>query len=293
MSFKSFWNTPQFLISLFTIISATSPLAFAFPVPGFTQFTIPISKSPAIQATLRVPKTRTPNQKFPLFLVFGGFESADRVLDLFHSDTPVALASFDYPFTQPREFKLADSYSALPQLKQLFPRTLDGIKTLVTNLIHRPEVDPSKVIIVGASFGSPFAIAAGITGVVLVHGFGKVPQTLEHVILKSWLPKYGWPAHPLAWLLSRAGWAYFNIDSPEMWANQLRDHQKVLFITADHDSFIPRPSSDSLWKAVKESHAKSERIVMDTDHLMPGSDHVIQEIVQKIQLWMAQSLVRS
>jgi dienelactone hydrolase len=244
-----------------------------------------------IVATVKVPQGLRPGEKVPAFLVFGGFESAAHVLGLLHPRKPVALASFDYPFSASRDLRFPKSLAALPEAKRLFPRTQLAISQLVRQLRKRPEVDPDRVVIIGASFGSPFAVSAGawtpgITGVVLVHGFGQVAETAEHVILRSWKPRYGWWAHAPAWLLSRAGWLYLGVNAPEDNARELRAGQRVLMVTATGDSFIPRESSDSLWSALSESKAHFTRKLMPTDHLMPGSEKLIDEIVGDVERWM-------
>lgn len=249
-----------------------------------------MGESPMI-ATLKIPQKLRPGEKVPVFLVFGGFESAAQVLGLLHPHQPVALASFDYPFTGSRDLRFPGGLLALPEAKQVFPRTQRGISQLVRQLQKRPEIDASRVVIIGASFGAPFAVAAaawtpGIKGVVLVHGFGQIPSTAEHVILKSWLPRYGWAARLPAWILSRLTWIYLGVESPEESARELREGQQVLMITALGDTFIPRESSDSLWNALRESKANLTRKLMPTDHLQPGSERLIDEIIADVESWM-------
>src|SRR5436305_13565773 len=73
-----------------------------------------------------------------------------------------------------------------------------------------PLYDALRTIVVGASFGAPFALAAAaqdpsISGVVLIHGFGDIPGTGRFRILQSWKSRFGPLTNPLAWLLSRLG----------------------------------------------------------------------------------------
>ena len=250
-----------------------------------------ISHELILHGMLKLPPNLKPNQKVPVLLVFGGFESADRVLDLIHINIPIALASFDYPFDAPRRIRFPQSFPSLFQARQLFPQTMKGIQELIRLLKQRAEIDSSQMIIVGASFGAPFALAAAsefpeIQGLVIVHGFGLVAETVENVILRSWLPKYGNLIRPLAWIFSHLGWTYLGLKTPEELTTNLRHGQRVLMITAESDSFIPRRSSDSLWNALTRSHAQVTRRLMKSDHLMPGSDHLIAEIIELIQDWM-------
>jgi pimeloyl-ACP methyl ester carboxylesterase len=260
----------------------------------YDSITVPLERTgeSPIVATLNLPLGLKPGEKVPAFLVFGGFESAAQVLGLLHPHRAVALASFDYPFSGSRDLKFPGGLLVLPEAKRVFPKTQLGIAQLVRELKKRPEIDAEKIVIIGASFGAPFAVAAaawipGIKGVVLVHGFGHVAETAEHVILRSWLPRYGWMARPPAWLLSRLAWLYLGVDSPEDSARELREDQRVLMITALSDSFVPRESSDALWSALSDSKAQLTRKLMPTDHLLPGSDRLIDEIVSDVENWLA------
>jgi hypothetical protein len=81
-------------------------------------------------------------------------------------------------------------------------------------------------------------------------------------------------------------WFYLGIDEPESNARKLSARQDALMITAENDSFIPRASSDALWQALQSSEARKSRLIMPGDHLMPGSDHLIEQIMRRIQTWM-------
>ncbi|MGK5087177.1 hypothetical protein WDW86_06430 [Bdellovibrionota bacterium FG-2] len=263
--------------------------------PATTQhFLVQVSDDRLVHATLNLPSGLLPGQRVPVLMVFGGFEGAGRVLDLIHTEKPIALASFDYPFSQSRNLKFPGVLQALPEAKQLFPATVQGILDLAKSLRSRPEIDPHRIFALGASFGSPFVLAAAakdadISAVILVHAFGQVPETAEHVLLRSWLPRYGWISRPAAWFLSRLFWLYLGIESPETDAQKLNDKQRVFMITASQDSFIPQSSSNSLWLALQQSPAHVTRKVMITDHLMPGSEKLIDEIIHEVETWIDQT----
>jgi dienelactone hydrolase len=252
---------------------------------------IRLSNQRSLQAELRIPILKIKTKPLPVFLVFGGFESAGQVLDLLAPEFPVALASFDYPFEGSREMRFPDSLRALPQAKHLFPDTVQGIRELAASLKGRTEIDPRKIIVVGASFGSPFVLAAAadnpdIAGVVIVHGFGNIPETAENVLMKNWRTRFGIFARPLAWLLSRSLWMYLDLSPPEEFARRLDQHQQVLMITAARDSFVPAEATDSLWGALTDSTARLERQDLPGDHLMPGSNALIKQLMGRIQEWL-------
>lgn len=251
-------------------------------------FNLPSGRS--VVAQLRIPP-RIDGQRLPVLLVFGGFEHARQVVDLIHPKAPIIVASFDYPFDAPRKFEFPDSLRYASMAKQAINDTIAGIQELHSLLEKRIEVDARKITVVGASFGAPFALAAaaadpGIKGVVLIHGFGNVPETAMNRLLKRWRPQWGILAYPMSWLLAHLGWIYFNTPSPEESARGLLPDQRVLMISAKEDSFVPQESSDALWHALEKSRAQHERVFTSGDHVQPGSQKLIDDMTTIVTAWM-------
>lgn len=84
-----------------------------------------------------------------------------------------------------------------------------GIQILFKTLQKQNDLDPSRFSIMGASFGSPFAILAaasepGFHGLVVMYGFGNIQKTIAHRIEKAWAPKWGILSIPLSWVISQS-----------------------------------------------------------------------------------------
>ncbi|MCM2322679.1 MAG: prolyl oligopeptidase family serine peptidase [Oligoflexia bacterium] len=271
---------------------------FLFPALALAQTPAPRWKSERLslsvaEATLKVPVGNV-RGRLPALLVFGGFQEAGKVLELVHPGRPVILASFDYPYRSPRKFHFPESLRHAPEVKQALRDTLRGIAELKAALLKRPDVDPGKLSILGASFGAPFALAAAaessaepdFAGVILVHGFGDVTGTARHQLLRSWKERFGFWTRPLAWLLTEAAWSYLDLEAPEAAARRLRAGQHVFVITAENDSFVPRQASEALWSALVSSRASAGREIMPGDHLQPGSGWLIERILGRVTQWM-------
>ncbi|MBI3544883.1 MAG: dienelactone hydrolase family protein, partial [Deltaproteobacteria bacterium] len=222
---------------------------------------------------------------------FGGFEEAAAVLGLLDPKIPVVVASFDYPFDPPRRFEFPESLQFAPQAKRAVRETLVGINELVSALKKRGDVDPTRIFIVGASFGAPFAVAAAaenhdLAGLAVVHGFGDVPDTVQAILETKWAPKLHFLARPLAWALSHGAWAFLQAPAPEEEARKLGAGQRVLMVTAEDDTIVPRKNVDALWDAIKSSKASHQRIDLPGDHLRPGATDLIARIQKLVSEWI-------
>lgn len=264
-------------------------------------FTTPSGKS--VTASIMLPAASRNDSgraepRLPLLLVFGGFKGASKVLELLNPDVPIAITSFDYPFTPPRKFVFPESLKFAPEAKRAINEMSEAIPALIKSLSARQDLDMSKITIIGASFGAPFALAAaanegaGITGIVLIHGFGDVPGTASHQLAKNWESRLGLFAHPAAWLFAKLAWLYLDCADPEDSARALRQNQRVLVISAENDSFIPAKSKERLLHSLEESSATIETLSMPGDHIQPGSSGLLKTISNRVSNWLLKQNLR-
>lgn len=226
----------------------------------------------------------------PVMMLFGGFQRGGKVLDLIDTKRPVAWASFDYPYDPPRKFRFPASLKHAPELRDAIQGSFEGVPKLYEALKKRPEIDPSRITVVGASAGAPFATVgaarAGIPGVILVQGFADVPAVVQHLFERKARKRYGgWVATPASWLARWLNW-YCDIPDIAAQARTLKAGQKVLLVTAEDDDYVPRQASDALWAALQESGAASERLIQPGRHLRPDQEGEIGKILQPAMAWL-------
>lgn len=256
-----------------------------------------------ITANVRWPahegKPRARSSRLPALLLFGGFEEAARVLELVHPGRPIVIASFDYPYQAPRKFRFPHTFGDVPKMRSAVRDTLEAIPAFRRALAQDPRIDPERMGIIGASFGAPFALRAaaedpGFRAVAIVHGFGDIAGTIEHRLFQAWkdrLPRgFAWLAGPLSWSLGHLAPWVLAAPSPEADASALRENQKILMIEARDDQFIPKSAREALLRGLKRSasgrSSALEHIEMPGDHLQPGSEHLIEEILKMTEAWL-------
>jgi len=268
-------------------LGALAPPASA----AYRQETLPFTLDDGrkVTAQLRIPARA--RGRLPAVMLFGGFQRGERVLDLVKTDTPLIWANLNYPFDPPRKFVFPDSFRYAPEMRDGIHNMFEGVDRLYAALKARPDVDPRRITIVGASAGAPFATVGaaknGIPGVILVQGFAQVRDVVQHLFVRKLEPKYGaWVKGP-AWLV--ATWIHWYCRIPDIagYARQMKAGQKVLLFTAADDDYIPRPASDAIWDALQESKAHRERIVQPGRH-MRGKEEEVAEILKSSLVWMEQ-----
>ncbi|NDD90917.1 hypothetical protein EBZ37_02365 [bacterium] len=262
-----------------------------------------LSSGKIIWARVRFPELtlqgdRTP--PIPAVMVFGGFQNAARVIDEVEQlglGKKVILASFDYPFEPPRQFRFPQSLFWYPKVVVMLREAIEGVGVLAEALSQDSRIEPG-IVGLGASLGAPImSIAAArsprISEVVLVHGFGRVPNTLALQLERGLEKAFGnWDflARASARVLAYTAWHCSGLPAPEKEANKLRANQSVFWVEAENDSFVPKAASESLREAIRGSRARFEMKVTPGGHVQPGSLQLMRQIGSAVGEWL--TLVR-
>ncbi len=266
----------------------------AAAAPHVDELSIRLASGRELAAQIRVPGNA--QGQVPAIMLFGGFRGASTVLDAMPADLALIAASFDYPFDPPREFDFPQGLAQLPAMDRGIDETFEGIRLLTAALRARPDVDPRRITIVGASLGAPFAVVAaaelGLPGLVVVHGFGDLPGVIAQQFIHALEPRYGsWVRGPSRALAGLLVWAY-ELPAPEEHAQRLQAQQRALMIVAADDELIPFRASEALWSGLQASAATVERIDETGAHLRGSDDPRIAGIVLQATDWMGRSGLR-
>lgn len=287
------FKRPVFFILLNFIFLSLSAGAFATENPKFLyeSFDFNLKSGKEIHAKLLRPVKIKSNERLPLLFVFGGFEEAGKTLELLKPKEKIIFVSFDYPFDAPRRFRFPKSLIDGIKFRKSIQETLEGISLLTTHLFNRPEIDPTRVGILGASFGCPFAVSAAahdprLSVLILIHGFADIAATVQHRLDSSWRRRLGPLTAPLAWISAHLIQLILNPPRPEIDASKLNSNQKVFVLEALEDEFIPSNSRALLWESLLKSKAQTERSQMSGGHLLPGASEKIRDISDRTEAWL-------
>lgn len=271
---------------LMLLLLLASPAAA--PESRVDRFNLTLDNGRTLAVELRLPNGTT--GPVPALMLFGGFQRGGKVLELVPSADKVAWASFEYPYEPPRKFRFPGSLKHAPEMRDAIHGSFEGVAKLHAALKQRPEIDPKRITVVGASAGAPLALVgaarAGIPGVILVQGFADVPMVVQHLLERKARNRYGgWVATPARWMANWLNW-YCQIPDIAAQARTLKAGQKVLLVTAQDDDYIPRAASDALWAALQESGADAQRMMQPGQHLRADREGEVDKILNPAMEWM-------
>ena len=228
---------------------------------------------------VRRPASASLDERRQLFLALGG-QQRGRASGALVGDTRGAvIASLEYPFDGDRRAKGVALVAQVPAIRRAFYDTPPAVSIALDYLLSRADVDPTRVELVGASFGAPFATIAAardsrVSRLWIVQGGGR-PFAMIDQGLKRDVPLavLRWPLAGIATLLASGPRL-----APERWIGRVAP-RPVFLLSARDDERIPRASADALWAAAREPR---ERIWLPGAHLQGDRPDVMQMVVDSV-----------
>lgn len=238
------------------------------------------SKGLVVEGFIKVPDS--PQKQAPAVIVLAGLETGAWVVDMIGGVKEVnetIIMAMNYPYRGKISLEGTQLVATLLQFRQAIFDTIVSGLFLVDYLSQRDDVDPERIVMVGISFGSPFAIVVSaldsrIKGVAIHYGGGDLEQLLFHNIQsENWILRrlFSWlgalilaPIEPLK---------YVNRISPRF----------LFMINGEQDERIPLESVQALFQ---RAHPPKELIWLESNHVYPSERELIKELTRRTVQWM-------
>ncbi len=212
----------------------------------------------------------------PLFLILGGYRTGEQAAMLVGDTRGAVVAAMAYPYDGPLDMEGLAVLKHVPRIRRAFLDTPPAVQLALDHLLSRSDVDPTRVELVGVSFGAFFAPVAAaldrrITRLWLIHGAGR-PYTLFEYGLRRFVP-YRVPRALVAAVANvlAAGPRL----APELWVPQVAP-RPVIMINAWDDERLPREAVEALYASAREP---KEQIWLTGQHVQPNRQEVVRELV--------------
>jgi hypothetical protein len=202
---------------------------------------------PARERKTRSAEPPDGGTRLPAYLIAAGVETGRRAVT-FPDVRDAVLLACDYPLNVPTRLEPSFFWRGLPELRRALIDSPATLLLAIDYLAGRPDVDPRRIAVVGASFGVPSAtVAAALDGrvraVALLYGGGDLPLLFAHNfdLGSKAADRLG---RALVWILTRPV-------EPTRYAGAISP-RPALVVSSPSDPFIPRASAAALHAALRE-----------------------------------------
>jgi len=231
-----------------------------------------------LEVFLRVIRDTAIDNPLPVLVVLGGHRTGSAAVELFGEVGQRAVVALDYPYHGPQRIAGTMQFAkTLPLIRQAFLDTPPAVSLVVDWLYDQPWVDRSRVLMVGASLGVPFAATAAarderLSGLLLVHGAADNRLWLEKNIARRMDLKLLQPATAtvLHWL------AYGPVFDTEEHVAEMSP-RPVLIVGARDDERTPVGQTEVLFDAAREP-----KMLRWTEgrHVEPGRSEIVDDLLR-------------
>lgn len=183
-----------------------------------------------------------------------------------------AMATFDQYTRGERRLGDVGPWEEAIAFRRRAALTVIETRRLLDYLETRGDIDPSRIYLLGTSYGAiTGAVAAAqdtrLQAVVLCYGGGHLPTLLASPAIEEELGRWAAVAVPLvAWFLAPA--------DPVHYVGGIAP-RPILQQNGTHDQLIPAASARALFEAAREP---KELVWYDSDHVGLDPDHVVRVI---------------
>ncbi len=217
--------------------------------------------------------------RHPLVLILGGHRTGERAALLVGDTRGAVVAAMGYPYDGPADISGLAVLRHVPRIRRALLDTPPAIQLALDYLLSRPDVDPTRVELVGVSFGAPFAVVAAaldqrVTRLWLIHAAGRPYTLLEHNLERS-VPY----AAPRALVAAVANIVIAGPRlAPEVWVPHVAP-RPVIMINASDDERLPREAVETLYANALEP---KEQIWLSGRHVHPAHEEVVRQLVDVV-----------
>jgi dienelactone hydrolase len=248
---------------------------------AFVSQAVRVTADTGLRADFRVLRPAGRSGPLPLVVILGGHETGRDAVDLVGDPGQMAVAALNYPYDGPaRPRGWRQILGAIPAARRALLDTPPSVSLALDWLVAQPWVDRTRMELVGASLGVPFAAVAGAQDprfrrVWLIHGAAGNRDLFEHN-LRSRIGR-GWlraGAADLLYLL-----AYGPTLEPARWVPRIAP-RPVVIIGAIDDERLPRANVERLYAVAGKP---KELLWTEGRHIEPSRPEVLRQLLDTVR----------
>lgn len=231
----------------------------------------------SVECGFLIPAGEQSGRRYPVVILMGGKATGKHAIDYAIDIRDVIIAAPDYPYRPRESYTVAGFLRDVPEMRRAALSMVPSVMLLTNYLWNRPDVDTSRLILLGYSFGAPFipCIAAHdrrASVAMMVFGGGDLRGMIRHNVRRY----RGAVASDLA---SFFGAVLLRPLEPMRYADKISPIPLIMINGAD-DEQVPRQYAEELFDAAKEP---KKIIWLEARHVNPRNVDLTKLIIRTMK----------
>ncbi len=245
--------------------------------PAYTKSWLKLRNDAGFTVNCGILAPAAKGKTFPAIILLGGKATGKYAIDYALDIQSVVIVAVDYPY-EPREtYTVGNFLYDIPAIRRALIDMMPSVMLVTDYLWQRPDVDTSRIVLLGYSFGAPFvpcimaqdhrpAVAA------MVYGGGDLQSLIGQNVARY----EGATAGSMVGFLSGV---LLHPVEPLRFAPRISPVPLVL-INGTHDEMVPRRNAELLYEAAREP---KKQIWLDSRHVNPGNIDLTRRIIATLK----------
>ncbi len=228
-----------------------------------------------VECGLLVPREK--GKRYPAIILLGGKATGKHAVDYALGIKDVIIAAPDYRYEPQEKYSVTEFLADVPEIRRALLDMIPSVMLLTDYLFTRNDVDTSKLVIVGYSFGAPFvpcilahdkraAVAA------IVYGGGDLRTLIRHNVRR-------YEGAFLSEFVGQFGGLLLRPIEPMRYVERVSP-VPLLMINGTDDEQIPRENVELLYATAYEP---KKIIWIESKHVHPRNPELTAKIVGLLQ----------
>jgi hypothetical protein len=228
-----------------------------------------------VECGLLVP--RDTNKRYPAIILLGGKATGKYAIDYALDIDNVILLALDYPYEPRESYTLWTILWDVPAVRKALIDMVPAAMLATDYLFHRSDVDTSKLVMLGYSFGAPFVPSIAtydrrISIAAMVYGGGDLTSLIRHNVAR-------YESTLMSEFVGRLGELLLRPLEPMRYADKISPTPLVM-INGANDEQIPRINTELFFQAAREP---KKLIWLESKHVNPDNVDLTRKIIATLK----------
>jgi hypothetical protein len=228
-----------------------------------------------VQAGLLAP--RDSSKRYPAIILLGGKATGKYAVNYALDIDNVVILALDYPYAPRESYTFWTILWDVPRVRKALLDMVPSAILAADYLFSRHDVDTTRLVILGYSFGAPFvpAIVAHdrrAAAAIMVYGGGELTSMIRHNVARyesAWLSEF----------VGRLGGVLLHPLEPMTYADKISPTPLVM-INGANDEQIPRYNTELFFHAAREP---KKLIWLQSQHVRPDNEELTRRIISTLK----------